>query len=347
MNGKVLSSCIIILLAMSANAWASSSVGTSESTSRTEWRGLLDYNKISTSAWKEIEGNNVRLNITYYGAEEDIAFYVNKWALVPPKRSEYVALLSRNLHVMSEQTLFSAYAQVRDIYLRSPNKQAVALNESASKGTTSSITAGATISSSSSSSVNYAFTTCDENMKYKGFSINCQTGFGNGADKSGVSYEFINWKAIKAEGVRGPVRWRYQDRHLTVAHIAKGTEVTFAITGNDIRVVSADNLVSFKRDMASGNLLDTVAHNMTRKYLDVVWKNALAGSYGWTWTFPQGTMLIWHNPLAAFYLACEFVGELGSNPEWAKKQLASAADMAESEIDAFLAGDQVLASPAR
>ena len=302
------------LLVLSGTAQASS---TSHSISESYWEGMKSLSELSEDERKAAEVTLTKLNrIIEANNERHVVVREMSNSFMLPRLvfsgADYYKYLAHAAVGALNAKLLEAQMEIIEIALRSDNKGPIARNKGESGGIS-----GQTTKFSVSRSVSGTITTCEDNLKWKGYSINCQNGYGNGT-KDGVSYEFINWVPIKAEGVEGPVRWRYQGGGFTVTHIAKGTEVTFSLDPQKgISVISADNLVSFKREGSAGLFMDVTSKNMTRHYVDLFWKEYVFRYLGLGYKDDSYEYYIpsWADPTHAFLAMQFFVRDMAEDPD--------------------------------
>lgn len=328
--------CTIMLVILSASSilFAGPTSSSSSSSSDTKWSGLKSLNQMSKedrTLLREMDLLSVRdgaadgAHSGYGQAVEELG--VSRFVM--PNNRDLIRHLAEDARLHYAAGFGGARTAVLDTYLSSKNYGPISITRTLGESGSGGGTAGSSSSSYSHSSV---VTTCDENLKYLGFQISCRTGSGSGVFL-GTTYEFINWKPVMAQGIAkdGVLKWELRNNTITIEHLMKKTSVTFHFGDDDIKVISAENLMSFKRDLASGNLLDTVSHNMTRSYVDLAWRKfvyiwATQGGVGET---KQGDVLWSRNWMHLGFAAnCmeEFVYTFATYPELASKKLMEAAD---------------------
>lgn len=344
---KLLALSFVFVLFSFNSAFCDNSFSSSSGTSQTRWAGMRSPSTLQGSE-KQLYASMITrsarsayavLENTMYG--QTIAGLSRENADMPIERNSraYKAKAARLFFQMKGAL---AESEVVRLALLSRNRGPISLSDgtSESKGHTFSGATGGSASSTNSRSSSYTSTTCEENLKWKGWQMNCQTGMGNGAI-DGIKYEFDGtpWQATKIEGIQGPVRWSYQSGVIIVEHRAKGTVITFDIRDDAIRVVSADNLVTFKRDAAAGNLLDTTSQNMTRKYVDLWWQefSDLSNHIGnirdseWEPFWAAGNHVLLE--------IASYVDLIATRPDLAKKHLDAAAELTPAQQVERLNGD--------
>lgn len=325
--------CFSLLRVGEAEA-ADVNISNTSSESTTVWKGLLKLEALSKED-RQLAFSHVFLTQRTQSAILESSLFsmavarAYKEPSFLPRKSDLMAHIGQGAQLYFADMFNSVQKEVAMLALLSANRGPIGLSHGRSAGMT---IGGQTMGNSITTSE----TTCEDNLKWKGYQFNCQTGMGTGS-VAGITYEFINWVPIKAEGVAGSTRWRYQGGNYTVTHIAKGTEVTYAINNTGVSVVAADGLVTFKRDGMSGNAQDSTSQNMTRSYADLAWRRFITSSYVGEFRAGEWSPLWGMSDLAPRQMQ-SFVSSLGNEPQWAKNELEKVSDLTPEAQSAAVAG---------
>lgn len=312
--------------------------------SQTVWAGMVSYKNMKPEDLNEFFGDHDKSLITATTKAELLAFKKNQQIINGIERVNFYSYLAKENSLLNSAVFKETYAQVREIYLRSPNKSAVALNSSEGVSSKSSISwngdnGGSSMSSGDSSTTTFAVTTCDENMRRNGFEIGCMHGNGK-ARISGITFDFRNWgvsgidDAVTKVGNKVlPVTWKYQGGIYTITHTSQTTSVSFSIKNDDISVIDAKGLVSLSHQESNGRV--GLTQQKLHRYLDILFHERLI----------EGAVVKdqngkYEHDKSSFLIAMMsiFVTYIAENPDETAKAITSIASKPDSYWDKALWG---------